>query len=145
MSFRAAIMPDSCSRGRRCLRVVNYIHLNPVRAGLTDIAGLPGFRWRVSGTSCGTLAQKAFPAWTGCVNCSCRTGRRTGQAYGRLLTDIAADPVRQKQEGFDAMDRGWAIGDQNWKREVAASFKQEGAAEAPCGPERDAIRAERWQ
>lgn len=43
------------------------------------------------------------------------------------------------------MDHGWAIGDKSWQKDIAASFRQEGAAEPPCGPERDAIRVQRWQ
>jgi putative transposase len=131
--------------GPSLLRVVNYIHLNPVRAGLTDIAGLQDYRWgslryflrgpRPEGLSCADWLRELPQS----------DDAEGWQDYGRLLGELSADPARQKQEGFDAMDCAWAIGDQTWKKDLAASFRLEGAAEPACGPERDAIRAERWR
>lgn len=131
--------------GPALLNVVNYIHLNPVRASVTDIAALPEYRWSSlprylngnrpdSLTCCDWLAELHLaddrPGWL---------------AYGELLAAIAADPLRQKQDGFDTMCQGWAIGNKDWRQEIAASFEHRGIAEAPCGPERDAIREEKWR
>ena len=131
--------------GPALLSVVNYIHLNPVRAGLTDIAGLSGYRW----SSLGAFLRGPRPEGLSCADwlreLPLSDDMEGWQTYGRLLADLAADPARQKQEGFDAMDRAWAIGDKAWKKDIATSFRVEGAAEPPCGPQRDAIRAERWQ
>ena len=131
--------------GPSLLRVVNYIHLNPVRAKLTDFAGLPDYRQG----SLGHFLREPRPKALSCADWLREvplTDDAGGwQAYGRLLADLTADPARQKQEGFDAMDRAWAIGDKDWKQDIATSFRQEGAAEPPCGAERDAIRAERWR
>lgn len=43
------------------------------------------------------------------------------------------------------MDHGWAIGEETWRQDIAASFRLEGAAEPVCGPAREALRAGRWQ
>ena len=42
------------------------------------------------------------------------------------------------------MDGVWAIGDEDWKQDIALSFRQVGVADVPCGRERDAIQAVRW-
>lgn len=131
--------------GPSLLRVVNYIHLNPVRAKLTDISGLPAYPWgslrhflhgpRPEALSCADWLREVPLSDTAAG----------WQAYGRLLDDLAGDPVRQKQDGFENMDRAWAIGDDDWKQDLATNFQPEGMAEPPCGPARDAIRAERWR
>lgn len=64
----------------------------------------------------------------------------------RVVPNALFGSVRHPtRAGFDVMDRCWAIGDKAWKQDMVARFRQEGAAEPTCGPERDALRAERWQ
>jgi putative transposase len=131
--------------GPSLLRVVNYIHLNPVRAGLVDISTLPAYPW----SSLGHFLGSARPEGLTCADWLRELPQPDNpegwQAYRRVLTALAADPARQKAEGFEEMDRCWAIGDDDWKQEIATTFRLEGAAEPPCGPQRDALRAERWR
>jgi REP element-mobilizing transposase RayT len=131
--------------GPSLLRVVNYIHLNPVRAGLTELANLPEYRW----TSLRYFLRAARPETLVCADWL-RELRQiddaTGwMAYGQLLTDLARDPARQKRDGFDGMSRGWAIGEKAWRQDIATRFSREGAAESPAGPERDALRDRNWR
>ncbi len=131
--------------GGSLLRVVNYIHLNPVRAGLTGMAGLADYRWSslrwfLSGNRPGGLSCSD---WLGELRLS--DDRAGWLAYGQLLVALAADPARQKRDVFETMTKGWVIGDAEWKNGIAASFDPRGIAEAPCGPERDAIREEKWR
>lgn len=131
--------------GPSLLRVVNYIHLNPVRAGLTTMAQLAGYPW----SSLGRFLRGPRPQGLSCTDwlgeLHLNDNADGWLEYGQLLAAIAADPARQKQDGFDAMTGGWAIGDQKWRREIAGSFDPRGMAEAPCGPERDALRQEKWR
>jgi REP element-mobilizing transposase RayT len=131
--------------GPSLLRVVNYIHLNPVRAGLTGIADLPRYRW----TSLRYFLKATRPETLSCADWLRELQRIDDAAgwvaYGRLLTDLAGDPARQKRDGFAAMSRGWAIGEKTWRQDIATRFSREGAAEPPSGPERDALRARSWR
>lgn len=131
--------------GPSLLRVVNYIHLNPVRAGLTDLAGLPNYRW----SSLQLFLRGPRPEGLCCADwlkeLSQLDEAEGWQTYRRLLAALAVDPAQQKQEGFESMNRTWAIGEKTWRKEVVASIRDQGAAELPCGPERDAIRSERWR
>jgi REP element-mobilizing transposase RayT len=131
--------------GPSLLRVVNYIHLNPVRAGLVDLPGLPHYRW----SSLGRFLRGPRPEALSCVDwlreIPLSDDAEGWQAYGRLLAELTADPAQQEQAGFDDMSQRWLIGDPVWRKDLASSFRLEGAAEPACGPERDAIRAQRWQ
>lgn len=125
-------------------RLVNYIHLNPVRAKICDIAGLPHYRW---GSLQRFLAQPR-PDFLTCADwlreLNLQDTPEDWKNYQTVLAGIAADPALQKAEGFDDMTRGWAIGSKEWKREMAAEFDLRGAVEPMCGPERDALRADLW-
>jgi REP element-mobilizing transposase RayT len=130
--------------GPSLLRVVNYIHLNPVRAGLAEAESLSDYRW----SSLRYFLRGNRPTSLSCVDWLAELQlpdkKASWQTYHRLLTQLASEPARQKQDSSDQMDHSWAIGDMAWRRELAARFKSEGAAEPICGIERNALRAERW-
>ena len=65
--------------------------------------------------------------------------------YGLRLAALAADPARQKREGFDRMTRGWAIGSAAWREAIVASQRDRPVLEMPFGPERDALREAAWK
>jgi putative transposase len=131
--------------GPSLLRVVNYIHLTPARARQTDVAGLPAYRWSSLHWYLGSNRPVSLSCSDWLAELSLPDDSEGWRAYGRLLVAIATDPARQKQDGFGTMSRGWAIGDEDWRQEMAATFDRRGMAEAPCGPERDAIRQESWR
>jgi REP element-mobilizing transposase RayT len=145
--FRGRYQALLVQPGPSLLRVVNYIHLNPVRAGLTNLTGLPNYRW----TSLRHFLQTKTPR-PQALTCADwlkelqLTDDASGwQAYGRMLAGLAEDPACQSSEGFDAMSRGWAIGESAWRQDIATRFSLESAAELPCGPERDAVRRACWR
>ena len=90
----------------------HYIHLNPVRARLCPVAGLPAQRW----TSMGWLMEaKQRPPWydpqpalvhAGGLS-DTPAGRRKYLEYLAWLTDD--EPARKKQR-FAEMSKGWVIG-----------------------------------
>lgn len=130
--------------GPSLARVVNYVHLNPVRAKLVGIEALPGY----AGSSLGRFLRGPRPEGLSCADWLKEWGLSDDaegwEAYGRILADLAADPEQQKAQGFGAMDGVWAIGDEDWKQDIAQSVRQVGVADVPCGRERDAIQAVRW-
>ncbi len=100
-------------------RLVDYIHLNPLRAGIVTPEQLGSFRWSSLHL---WLKNQAFtgmqavywlehhglePSLTGWAN------------YVEYLTALGADVVRQKEMGFENMSRGWAIGTAGWRKALA--------------------------
>lgn len=95
--------------------VVDYIHLNPVRAKLITTAQLAHFRWcslrrflrgdRPTGlTGDLVMTHHDLPDTT--------TGWQ--QELNRLVA-LANDEAEQKRRGFETLSQGWAIGTSGWK------------------------------
>jgi len=115
--------------GSTLARVVNYIHLNPVRGGVVPVADLVQFRWSsyrrfVQGPrwpfmDCAEWLREAGPfddspaGWRG---------------YRDYLVWLAADEPEKKRLAFETLSRGWAIGSQQWRRDVADDYATEIAA-----------------
>lgn len=98
-------------------RVVDYIHLNPVRAGIVDIDHVGAFRW----SSLARFRRKDSPRWL----LADRWLRQLGlskdddgwTAYVARLK-AKAGTVQHEQE-HDELCRGWAIGTSGWRAAVA--------------------------
>ncbi len=100
-------------------RVVDYIHLNPVRAGLVAVDQLADFRW----SSLRRFVRGGRP------ECLCADWIREDEAEGwrrycGVLEDLAGDKPAQAEQGFDEMSRGWAIGTAGWRKAVAHDHRQ---------------------
>jgi putative transposase len=104
--------------------VVDYIHLNPVRARIVAVEQLDGFRWsslrrfvrgeRVDGLTGETvMAHWQLPD----------TKEGWSRYLGRLK-ELAKDEEEQKRLGFESFSKGWAIGTNAWKSAVAKTFAQ---------------------
>jgi REP element-mobilizing transposase RayT len=126
-------------------RVVHYIDLNPVRAGIVQPVAVATFRWG----SLRRFVQRSQPAWlTGKITL---TGlnlpdtRTSWAGYVEFLVALAGDAKRQQEMGFDGMCRGWAIGTAGWKWALA---KEKSAMALEAGYEREElreIREARWR
>jgi putative transposase len=105
-------------------RVVDYIHLNPVRADIISPAKLVDFRW----SSLKSLLQAERPPELVCADWLAHHGwtdTRAGlRAYVAYLTDLAADEAEQKRLGLERLSVGWAIGTMGWRRKVAKDHAQ---------------------
>jgi putative transposase len=100
-------------------RVVDYIHLNPVRAGLVPVEQLVDFRW----SSLRRFVRGGRP------ECLCADWRSEDNAeawsrYCGALEDLAGDQAAQTEQGFGEMSRGWAIGTAGWRKAVAQDHRQ---------------------
>ena len=90
----------------------HYIHLNPVRARLCPVAGLPAQRW----TSVGSLMEpKQRPAWYDPQPALAHAGELTDSPAGcrkylEYLAWLAEDEPARKKQRFGEMARGWVIG-----------------------------------
>lgn len=107
--------------------VAHYIHLNPVRARLLPMVRLDEF---ADSSYAALLTPKTRPGWL-CVEAFLKAagdladtaaGRRK---YGDYLAWLAEDKLAQKQLMFDQMSRGWAVGGERFKADLArAHLKQ---------------------
>ena len=105
--------------GPSLLRVVNYIHLNPVRAGVIGPEQLAVYPW----TSASLFIRGPRPAplvcaeWLGELELP--DNPAGWSAYQAYLQSLAANRREQSNLGFGAMNRGWAIGTNGWRAAVA--------------------------
>lgn len=110
-------------RGKTLGEVCDYIHLNPLNAGITDLAGLRDFRW----SSFWYLYHKARrPAFLHPETALVRTGisgddPAAWQAYAQhlarqveLLPHQHSNPSHQRR-----FERGWALGSEEFQQAMA--------------------------
>ncbi len=113
--YQALLVEDTAALAR----VVDYIHLNPVRASLTTPAKLAEYRW----SSLRRLLQRGGPAVLVCGDWLRHHGWTDSpagvQAYARYLTELATDEMEQKRLGLEKLSAGWAIGTTAWRKQVA--------------------------
>jgi putative transposase len=106
--------------GPHLARVVNYIHLNPVSAGIVPVAQLAHFRW----SSYRRFLQGGRPSFLVCADWleelgglhDTPAGWRNYQDY---LAWLATDTDEQKRQSFASLTKGWAIGSETWRKELA--------------------------
>ncbi len=105
-------------RGKHFADLVNYIHLNPLRAGLADIETLSKYRWSSLYHFPKRKMRQAFfeAGWMSCANGEGLTDTRGGwNRYSRLLQLGAADEPKQIKSLERRMCRGWCIGEKEFK------------------------------
>ena len=124
--------------------VVNYIHLNPVRAGLLRKEHVGAFRW---GSLNRFIHGNPFPGlesarWMKALGLM---ENRTGWAdYLRLLKELADDRETQSRDGFARMSSGWAIGPPDWRKRIARDYAETVASPAGSAAESRRIRELAW-
>jgi len=113
--------------GVHLARLVDYIHLNPVRARIVTLEQLGQFRWssfrRFIGGSVGR------PEWLVCEEWLRTTGELADTAegwksYREHLAWLMADEGRQKAAAFEQMSKGWAIGSEGYRKALAKDFRE---------------------
>lgn len=105
-------------------RVVDYIHLNPVRARLETIPKLGSYPW---GSLHRFVGGARLPGQTGDLVMPWRGLKDTTRAWlketGRLQ-QLAGDKEEQARLGFEEMSKGWAIGTSGWQKALAKEHAQ---------------------
>jgi putative transposase len=123
--------------------LADYIHLNPVRAGIVPPEMTADFRWSslrsfVRGPRLPGLAAGWLPVW----GFSDDPGGWSG--YLERLGRLAADEEEQARLGFDAMGRGWAIGTAGWRKAVAKDLAATALSPGLPAAEAQAAREGKW-
>lgn len=139
--YQALLIEDAVALGN----VVDYIHLNPVRARLVAPEQLGGFRWSslrkfLSGSAEAVYAPEDWLLPKGFDN-----DRAGWQAYVAWLQALATDEREQAERGFETMSKGWAVGTHAWKRQLAADYAQQSLAPGMEAGELRELREARWR
>jgi REP element-mobilizing transposase RayT len=139
--YKAIILEDA----NALARVVDYIHLNPVRAGAVKVARMERYPWsslgeslkkkRVAGLVCEDWL-KARGGW--------EDNARGVRSYLRYLKELGEDEERQKREGLVKMSRGWALGTRGWKEALARELANKVYVEGMQKEEIEELREMRW-
>ena len=100
-------------------RLVNYIHLNPVRAGIVAPAQAASFRWS---SLRGFVRNERFKGleaadWLRAMGLA--DDAEAWAIYVERLHQLSLSPTEQDRLGFAGMSRGWAIGSDSWRKAVA--------------------------
>lgn len=118
--YQAILIEDAAALAR----VADYIHLNPVRAGMVTAGRILDFewsslRWFVRGERPACLVAEDFLRQAGLEDTA-----RGWAAYVSSLQELADDAAEQGRRGFSQLSRGWAIGTDTWRRAMAKEYAQ---------------------
>lgn len=125
-------------------RLVNYIHLNPVRAGLVTPEYAGTFRWGslmrfIRGIcSSGLVADRWLKAL------GLRPDDEGWSDYLDLLKRLASDRNAQDEAGFSQMSSGWAIGTKSWRQALAEKYATLSLDPGRSAAELHSFRESRW-
>jgi putative transposase len=134
--------------GIHLARLVDYIHLNPVRAGIIDLPQLEQFRW--SSYRHFIRGRTARPAFLVCEDWLRAAGPLADspsgwRAYNDRLAWLMADEGRQKAAAFEQMSQGWAIGSEDFQENLSLSFQRMQKASDWGGKSMSEINRREWQ
>lgn len=125
--------------------LLHYVHLNPVRAGIVDVAALRDYRWSSFWYLHHPSKRPDFMDVSGCLEA---TGGLSDTSAGRkkyreYLAWLSADSGAQKDLLFDRMCWGWAIGSKDFKKGLLSEEAERLKAEA-SGTEALDLKGERY-
>jgi REP element-mobilizing transposase RayT len=126
-------------------RVVNYIHLNPVRAKVVLPEQVTGYRW----SSLAALLKGPRPAslkardWLSAIG-DWSDNDAGHRAYADYLHKLALDEAAWKREGLVGLAQGWAIGTLAWRRALAKEHAARALTSGLPGAERMELRQASW-
>lgn len=139
--FKSLLIEDSA----HLARVVDYLHLNPVRAKILSADRLQEYQ----PSSLGALLSESRPAWlvvdelrkaTGAVESS-----QAGPNYLEHLVAVAGQPADDERMQRGAFSAGWAIGTNGWRKALARAYAQTKLAPEWTADELEEFRRDLWQ
>jgi len=126
-------------------RVCDYIHLNPVRAGVVSAVRLPEFAWS---SLSAWLAGSAHRWLESAVVLRTPGGVDAGNPWMPYVMDLVAvangDPNDDRMVR-GAFSRGWAIGTAGWRKALAREHAHLAVAPELSQSEVKELQSERWQ
>lgn len=123
--------------GPALVRLVNYVHLNPVRARVVSAEHVADYPW--SGLM--RFVQGEWPPWLTPHDWLGHLGLMSTKdgwdRYLKSLIELAGDDAEQERQGFELLSKGWAIGSEGWRVAVA---KDQAHLKLHVGVARDELR-----
>ncbi len=139
--YQALPIQDS----RVMAHVIDYVHLNPVRAHVVEAAHVGAFRWS-------SLARfLRGPRFAGLDPEGALAGRGWSDtpegwtSYVEHLIALAANQEEQQRLGYEGFTTGWAIGGTEWQRTLAAEYKSMTLTPGLPAQEARALREAQWR
>ncbi len=131
--------------GPALARVADYIHLNPVRAGIVPLEQAAAFRW----SSLGRFVRGPRPECLAAPEWLWERGLEDTAAgwtdYCAHLQRHMAKPGEQENDDYGPLSSGWAIGTHAWRQAVAKDHANTKLARSEhAGPEAKALREAQW-
>ena len=112
--FKSIVVEDQNRLGWLC----HYVHLNPVRAGITSVPRLSGYRFGSYRLLWNKRARPPFLSFNACLEAagSLKDTTHGRKKYADYLLYLAEEEPRQKTILFDRMSKGWAMGTKAFKQ-----------------------------
>jgi REP element-mobilizing transposase RayT len=133
--YQAVLVEDFAVLGR----VVDYIHLNPVRARVIPADQVANFRWSIlrrfvrGPRPAGMVAAEWLEARGGWKDTA-----EGWRAYVAHLIGLGQNEAEQKRQGLERRSSAWALGTHGWRQAVARDHTD---LRLSNGLERDQARA----
>lgn len=126
--------------------VVNYIHLNPIRAGVVTLENLRKYPW----TSYHRFRQRNRPAFLACENWLFELGGLQDtpggwRSYESYLTWLAQNDSAQTAQNFENLCHGWALGSNDWRESILEKFDEVIDQAKLCGIEVADLKEAHWK
>lgn len=122
--YQALVVEPGATLGR----VVDYIHLNPVRAAIVPAEQVGDFPWSSLRRFLGGERPGCLQADTWLETAGLGDTTAEWKVYVRRLVELAWAKERQAELGFPEMSRGWAIGTHGWRQTLARDHAQRALA-----------------
>lgn len=141
--YKALVLED----GTALLQVVDYIHLNSVRAGLVTVENLRGYHLSSFPALCSRKKRPKFlnPAEFR-PEAGCRADSTAGMdAYHRRLKLVMEEYPAKREEEFATLCRAWYIGSGEGKAHLAGQI-QDGKVKANTNSlvDLDGVKWDSW-
>jgi len=139
--FKSLLIQDSA----HLARVVDYIHLNPIRAKILPADRLLDYQ----ASSLGALVSGARPTWL--VVDQCREVADPTEStkgwpdYLKCLVAVANNPGDDERMKRGGLSAGWAIGTSGWRKALAREYAQTKLAPEWAADELAEFRQNLWQ
>ncbi|MEN9840879.1 MAG: hypothetical protein RL376_679 [Verrucomicrobiota bacterium] len=126
--------------------VVNYIHLNPVRAQIVAPADAATYPWSSLALLPSPTRPPRLDLSTGLKGAGSLTDSPDGQrTYLDYLTWLATADAKQKELEFARLSRGWVIGGRDFVKALAQDHKEQWAQTSAFEQDAHAAREAAWE